>query len=65
MIIDTQLIKEEIFKGTAPEASKRLGIPVKTINAYRAKESVKGYRNWKGLSIEKAEQIMQIINEKE
>jgi hypothetical protein len=61
MIIDTKKIEQTLLEGKATEVSKRFNIPVQTIRQYRASNQSTSYRDWKKISLEKAEEIMTII----
>ena len=63
MIIDIEKIKKAIFEGTRTEASVRTGLSLRTIDGYRSKESSKSYRDWQGISLKTALEIMKKMEE--
>lgn len=63
MIIDIEKIKQAIFEGTRSEASERTGLSLRTIDGYRSKESSKSYRDWQGISLKTALEIMKRLEE--
>ena len=63
MIIDIEKIRKAIFEGTRTEASERTGLSLRTIDGYRSKESSKSYRDWQGISLKKALEIMKKLEE--
>lgn len=65
MMIDVNKIKEAIFSGTSKEASEITGIPKRTIDNYRASETAVNHRNWQGISLDKAMEIMNRLTENE
>ena len=65
MIIDIEKIRKAIFEGTRTEASVRTGLSLRTIDGYRSKESSKSYRDWQGISLKTALEIMKIFEERE
>ncbi len=65
MIIDTKKIEKALFTGKAPEVSKKFNIPAQSIRQYRANSDSGSYRDWKKMSLEKAEEMMEIIIEEE
>ena len=65
MIIDIEKIKKAIFEGTRTEASVRTGLSLRTIDGYRSKESSKSYRDWQGISLKTALEIMKKMEERE
>ena len=65
MIIDIEKIKKAIFEGTRTEASVRAGLSLRTIDGYRSKESSKSYRDWQGISLKTALEIMKKMEERE
>lgn len=65
MIIDIEKIREAIFEGTRTEASARTGLSLRTIDGYRSKESSKSYRDWQGISLKTALEIMKKFEERE
>ena len=65
MIIDIEKIKQVIFEGTRTEASERTGLSLRTIDGYRSKESSKSYRDWQGISLKTALEIMKKLEEEE
>ena len=65
MIIDIEKIKKAIFEGTRTEASVRTGLSLRTIDGYRSKESSKSYRDWQGISLKTALEIMKKLEERE
>ena len=64
MIIDTEKIRTAIFEGQAKDAAERTGISENTIDGYRANEKAKGYRDWQGMSLRKAIEILNKLEEK-
>lgn len=62
MIIDTKLIERAVFEGTAKAAAERTGLPIRTIQNYRANETSTNYRDWQGISLKTA---METINKLE
>ena len=65
MIIDIEKIRKAIFEGTRTEASVRTGLSLRTIDGYRSKESSKSYRDWQGISLKTALEIMKKMEERE
>ena len=65
MIIDIEKIKQAIFEGTRTEASERTGLNLRSIDSYRSSESSKGHRDWQGLSLKTALEIMKKFGERE
>ena len=65
MIIDIEKIRKAIFEGTRTEASVRTGLSLRTIDGYRSKESSKSYRDWQGISLKTALEIMKKFEERE
>ena len=65
MIIDIEKIRKAIFEGTRTEASVRTGLSLRTIDGYRSKESSKSYRDWQGISLKTALEIMKKFGERE
>lgn len=65
MIIDTEIIENALFEGTAKEASSRTGIPTRTIEKYRAKETNTNFVDWSGMSLKKAIEIIEQLNKNE
>ena len=65
MIIDVNKIKEAIFSGTSKEASEITGITKRTIDNYRASETAVNHRNWQGISLKTALEIMKKLEERE
>ena len=65
MIIDIEKIKKAIFEGTRTEASERTGLSLRTIDGYRSKESSKSYRDWQGISLKTALEIIKKLEERE
>ena len=65
MIIDIEKIKQAIFEGTRTEASERTGLSLRTIDGYRSKESSKSYRDWQGISLKTALEIIKKLEERE
>lgn len=65
MIIDTEKIEKALFSGTAPSVAERFTLSLATVNQYRASKDAKAFRDWKKISLEKAEKIMEIINNEE
>ena len=65
MIIDIEKIKKAIFDGTRTEASVRTGLSLRTIDSYRSKESSESYRDWQGISLKTALEIMKKSEERE
>ena len=65
MIIDIEKIKKAIFEGTRTEASVRAGLSLRTIDGYRSKESSKSYRDWQGISLKTALEIIKKLEERE
>lgn len=63
-MINILLIEEILFskKFTSKELAERWGISESTIKSYRQTKGTSGWRNWKAISIEKAEEIMKIEN---
>lgn len=62
MNINMDRIEEAIlYQGTAKEAAGRLGLTTAVINQYRANPEAKAWRNWKGMSLNKAVEIMQLF----
>lgn len=62
MIIDTEKIYDAIKSGTAQSVSERFGLPLSTVNQYRASENSSSYRNWQKMNLETAIKVMTIIN---
>ena len=65
MIIDIKKIRKAIFEGTRSEASERTGLSLRTIDGYRSKETSKSYRDWQGISLKTALEIMKKLEERE
>lgn len=65
MIIDTEKIKKAIFEGTAKEAAERTGIPQRRVEMYRSKETSTSYRDWQGMSLKTAIEILNKLEENE
>lgn len=65
MIIDIEKIRKAIFEGTRTEASARTGLSLRTIDGYRSKETSKSYRDWQGISLKTALEIMKKFEERE
>ena len=65
MIIDIEKIKKAIFEGTRTEASVRTGLNLRSIDGYRSKESSKSYRDWQGISLKTALEIIKKLEERE
>ena len=65
MIIDIEKIKQAIFEGTRTEASVRTGLSLRTIDGYRSKETSKSYRDWQGISLKTALEIIKKLEERE
>ena len=65
MIIDTEKIRTAIFEGQAKDAAEKTGIPQSTIDGYRANRTAKGYRDWQGMSLKTALEIIKKLEEKE
>lgn len=65
MIINIERIRKAIFEGTRSEASERTGLSLRTIDGYRSKESSKSYRDWQGISLKTALEIMKRLEERE
>ena len=65
MIIDTEKIKKAIFEGTAKEAAERTGIPQRRVEMYRSKETSTSYRDWQGMSLKTAIEILSKLEELE
>lgn len=65
MIIDIEKIRKAIFEGTRTEASERTGLSIRTIDGYRSKESSKSYRDWQGISLKTALEIIKKLEERE
>ena len=65
MIIDIEKIRKAIFEGTRTEASERTGLSLRTIDGYRSKESSKSYRDWQGISLKTALEIIKKLEERE
>ena len=65
MMIDVNKIKEVIFSGTSKEASEITGIPKRTIDNYRASETAVNHRNWQGISLKTALEIIKKLEERE
>ena len=63
MIIDIEKIRKAIFEGTRTEASERTGLNLRSIDGYRSKEISKSYRDWQGISLKKALEIMKRLEE--
>ena len=64
-MIDVNKIKEAIFSGTSKEASEITGIPKRTIDNYRASETAVNHRNWQGISLKTALEIIKKLEERE
>ena len=65
MIIDIEKIRKAIFEGTRTEASVRTGLSLRTIDGYRSKETSKSYRDWQGISLKTALEIIKKLEERE
>ena len=65
MIIDIKKIRKAIFEGTRSEASERTGLSLRTIDGYRSKETSKSYRDWQGISLKTALEIIKKLEERE
>lgn len=65
MIIDTEKIHHALKEGTAAATAEKFGMSVQTVKSYRSRETSSAYSDWRKMSIEKAEEIMKIINEEE
>ena len=65
MIIDIEKIRKAIFEGTRTEASERTGLNLRSIDGYRSKEISKSYRDWQGISLKTALEIMKKMEERE
>lgn len=65
MIINTALIKNALFEGTAKEAAERTGIPQRRVEMYRSKETSTSYRDWQGMSVRTAISIAKKLEEEE
>lgn len=57
MIIDTNRIERALFTGMAKEAAERTGVPLRTVQKYRARETASNYADWQGMSIRTALEI--------
>ena len=65
MIIDTKKIRNAIFEGQAKDAAEKTGLSVRTIEGYRTDPTKSGFRDWEGLSLKKAIEILNKLEEEE
>ena len=63
MNINIETIEQVIFEGTAKEAAKRTGLSKATIDSYRANPEKVNYRDWQGISLKKAIEILNKLEE--
>lgn len=63
MNIDIETIKQVIFEGTAKESAERTGLSKATIDSYRANPEKANYRDWQGISLKKAIEILNKLEE--
>lgn len=65
MLIDTKKIEAYLKLGTAPSVANKFGLSLQTVKRYRSRKESSAYVDWKGMSLNTAERIMEIINEEE
>lgn len=58
MIIDTNKIEKALFTGMAKEAAERTGVPLRTVQKYRASKTASNWADWQGMSVRTAMTII-------
>lgn len=63
MIIETEKIRQALFTGMAKEAAERTGVPLRTVQKYRANKTASNYADWRGMSVRTAISIIEKLEE--